>query len=626
MEVQPQEQIGNFQKVMLPHFVEEAHNSARFHVYKWIRKTLREVAIQSLKNSMSVVSRSTENHPVQKIDNTFAKSDCSNSANNFGSQRQSQQRNRDESNSHVPSNLQEKAQSTLVVKLSDDAIESTKELCQLVSRKWSEKLIAVGHFRAAEWIQTIAHVENDRLYLFEDDIEQDQNTRNNFQHSLTTNYRLPQAVENSIVHNHEMHMNDSCDYSTTVSKFSDAISNSNRVSENLTTTALMNRLRMIGYHDILSSAENNFTSQRTAIKQIDEIGLEFYGRKFWSIIQSFCQKIPSRLYNNVTSGSTDTMHQDANTLSLLPSTIIEKQVEVSNESLFSTVEKNTNNAQSRLTKMEQLLVNRKRKWRYHSTNPKRLAKKKVFNAIDNHQTKAGSIRKPCPNYELSFSIDDIKRELTENEKMMLNSYVHDYHRKNYLNACTMLGDLRDVGQFHYFYDFRFVNRVNPLSENSKVSEKQIRRRQRESVRERLGNHFCSTVDNAGSSRATYFADFAARSCKLPNQRSSRILPTIEHNAFALQNDKMSVLESGESKGQCFYYDLDMGHTFLEVVIDGKNQYRELEDTTDPDRQIHTKEKILCSFQSIEAMLLDEEYDYSSCEVDECSPSHRKQGW
>jgi hypothetical protein len=143
----------------------------------------------------------------------------------------------------------------------------------------------------------------------------------------------------------------------------------------------------------------------------------------------------------------------------------------------------------------------------------------------------------------------------------------------------LLGSLRDLGRFHYYHQLAADHTGSSVQQKQLYAEleatlttKQRRRRQREAVSVRLGDHRALEKEKAPVSKTRTMAP-----------SSSRVLRTME-----ISNGADTSLEDGNAR---YWMDLDLGHCLLEGVVS-------MDGTAD--------RRMLYAFGNIELLLLDED--------------------
>jgi hypothetical protein len=459
-------------------FLGTAEDVAQECVKAWTRAVLREVALQSLRARL---------HFEERQGNDDGASDGGGDDHDDGGR--------------------------LVVKLSNDAVDSARRLCQAVGMKWAEKIQDNGHFQVGEWIRSVLDAESEVLFYAPPPSESDGSSSA----SEGTNLRRPVSSSTSAgktgMQRGEENQNAKWDRGS---------------SSPLVTAA--SRLQIIGSR-CLSDVESEPIDPETAIQLIDNLAdrRETDWPYNWTAIQEKCDDIPDRLHNSKRAKTE---------LVLVPKSAWDQH---DGDSIGRMSELRDDEA-------EAFILQRKRKSRHKIEQAKKThlpTNEGDYRSVALDDS--GSTPRPASLVShVSWSRDDRSLSMADQEYLD-EAYIHSAESSAREDgSITILGSLRDAGRFHHFLQGcadRTSSAHAPGSAGGTLREassgrsagsrtiRQLKWQKRGSIKERLGDHRLIQQDTREAGQA------------------SRILRTVDHHGRR-------------------WLDFDLGHCLLDVAEPG----------------------------------------------------------
>lgn len=478
-----------------------AQAAAKDQVRGWIRAALRETALQALKVNLIVRQQDGE------------------------------------------------ANAKTIIDISEGAFKAAQGLCRRVAIKWGEKLLQAGHYQVATWIDDM--VETEQATLFFQKNTADPSNGVSWNALSTQNDPTSAAIFNESASPHR-------------DAAAAGLANADPAEATVTAWA---ELRRLGEYDPCAPDKAISLSMREAIAVLDRVGesnVSYWPADRWNFIQEAVSEIPARLH-----GSTVTRRSDGEAAQLLKLAVDEPNEQIiANSDNDQLGDARASNAPQHHSEAVQLLLDRKRK----SSNKKRhnrpIKRLRVTASPESSSAPTEPPRAPSQDdgtanlhWERDIRAD---HNWSSEQKTLFNACFHEDAKSSadwneeQERPCLLLGALRDIGRSHYFSQLLadFDDGVSAVRE---WTDKQRRRRQREAVQVRLGDH-------------RQIRDEAKKA------RMSRVIRTIE-----------SVNKDDDGSGR-YWFDLDLGHCLLEDV------------------DASTGRRTLFAFGSVELLLLDENKD------------------
>lgn len=410
--------------------------------------------------------------------------------------------------------------------IESDDIVAVQTFCQQLASLWIQANRSVGNLKVATWIEQIVENESDVLYYRENNDEADQDEDGTQRDSGMNSTAAESMAE-----------------TTSILRTSASKEPSQQQQQQHFATPYA-RLRAI----------RPTPSLRSALQAMDRLGnrRQTYWTGSWGrTIQAAARQIPYRCYKNNAP----------------------EQIEIVHASQVDNDNSNKSTSSTKQRKAVDWLLDRKRKSvGRERLPPKRVRRKKKHAATDTDATSSEPPRPPVENGEYRWTYLDIQNSFSESQRRDLDALVVLDAEMQESPPSLAVGALMDVGHFHYYRqmivdndeDDEDVLMPHQHGPSAAATPTLIRRWQRRSVLERLGDHVKADTD---------YGNYAKRAS------ASRVWQT-------QAKDDMNNNDNNTEERKQHWRDFDLQLVTLEV-FDGVERH-------------------LLTFETLQVILLDED--------------------